>query len=78
MYDESNFRRKVCKHYCKKQQLGLNVYGALGIFKNGGLRIIDNEKEFIGDEIIEKEVKALSEDTILAIKSKEVNDATDA
>ena len=58
--------------------MALNCYVVLCVFKNGGLRIIDNEKEFIGDEIIEKEVKALSEDTILAIKSKEVNDATDA
>ena len=42
------------KHDCKKQQLGLNCYGALGVFKNGGLRISENDKEFIGDEIIEE------------------------
>ena len=28
----------------KKQQLGLNCYGGLGVFKNGSLKIIDNEK----------------------------------
>ena len=75
---ESNLRRKVCKHNYKKQQLGLNCYGTLGVFKNGYLRIIENDKEFIGNEIIEEEVKILSEDAMQAIKNKEANAATDA
>ena len=33
-HDEINLRRKVCKHNCKKQQLGLNCYGTIGVFKN--------------------------------------------
>ena len=57
VHDESNLRRKVHKHNCKKQQLGANYYGTLGVFENGGLRIIENGKEFTRDEIIEEEAK---------------------
>ena len=78
MNDESNLRRKVHKHNCKKQQLDLKCYSVLGVFKNGGLGIIENDKEFIGNEIIEEEVKGLSEDVMQGIKNKEANVATDA
>ena len=55
-----------------------HCYGMLGLFKNGYLRIIDNDKEFVCDEIIDEEGKRLSEDTMQAIKNKEANAATDA
>ena len=48
----------------------------LGIFNNGCLIITEDDKEFIGDEIIEEEVKVLSEDAMHAIKNKEENAAT--
>ena len=44
VHDESNLRRKVCEYNCKKQQLGLSFYGAIGVFKNRVLRIIENDK----------------------------------
>ena len=63
MHDESNLRLKVHKNYVKKQKFGLNCYGAIDVF-NRGLRIIENGKDFIGNEIIDEEVKGLSEDVI--------------
>ena len=68
----------MCKCNCKKQKLGLNCYGVLEVFKNRCLRIIENDKEFIGDETIEEGVKGLNNDTMQAIKNKEANAATDA
>ena len=50
MNDESNLRRKVHEYNCKKQKMGLSCYGVLGIFKNGCLRTIENDKEFADDE----------------------------
>ena len=55
--DEINFRQKVCKHSRAKQKLSEQCYGMLVVFKNGYLRIIESDKEFICDEIIEEEGK---------------------
>ena len=77
VHDKRNLRLKACKQNCKKQHLGLNCYGVMGVFKNRGLRMLENDKEFVGDETIEEEVKGLSEDTTQAIK-KEANAETDA
>ena len=77
-HDKINLRYKVHECNCEKQKLGLNCYSAVGVFKNGGLRIIENDKEFVGDEITEEEGKGLSEDVFQAIKNKEANTKTDA
>ena len=53
-------------------------HSALGVFKNACLRMIENDKEFTYDEIMEEEGKTLSEYTMQAIKNKETNDASDA
>ena len=47
------------------------------MFKNWGLRIIDDDNKIIGDEPIEEEAKELSADIIQAIKNKEVNTGID-
>ena len=57
MHGESILRHKVRTYDCKKQQLGLNCYGAIEVFKNGVLNLIENDKEFIGNEIIAEEGK---------------------
>ena len=78
VHDESKLRHKVHKHNYKKEQLGLICYGAIGVFMNGVLRTIDNDKEFISDDIIVGEVKILNDDVIRAIKNEEANAAADA
>ena len=55
--DKSNLKRKVHKHSFAKQQLNAQCYGILGGFKNGYLRIIQSDKEFVSDEIMEEEEK---------------------
>ena len=62
--DTINLRRKVCKYSCTKYQLSEHCYGTLGVFKIGCLRIIENDKEFTCDEIIEEEGPILSEDAM--------------
>ena len=47
MHDESNFRWKVHACNCKKEKLSVNCYGVIGIFTNGVLRIVDNNKDLL-------------------------------
>ena len=52
--------------------IGFKLFCAIGVFKNGVLRIIENDKEFISDDIIVEEVKILSDGVIQAIKIKKI------
>ena len=75
--DKNNLRRKVHKHSCTKHKWSAQYYGTLGVFKNGYLRIIESDKEFISDEIMEEEGKILCDDISQAIKNKEAIAASD-
>ena len=78
MHDESNLGWKVHKFNCKKVQLSLNCYGAIGTFTDGFLRIIDNDKDFTIEDMIVEEVKRLSDNVMQSINNKEDNAGTDA
>ena len=71
-------RQKVRKNNCKKEQLVLNCFGTIGAFANGVLRTINDDKDFVIEDMIVKEVKRLSDGIIQTSKDKEANAATHA
>ena len=44
IHGKNKLRRKVHKQNYKREQLDINCYDAIGVFKNGVLIIIDNDK----------------------------------
>ena len=76
--DESNFRRNLHAHDCKKEELSANCHGTIVTFTNGMLRMIDNDEDSMSKGTIEEEVKNISDDFIQAINDNEVIAATHA
>ena len=68
-HNESNNKCKVCVHQWKTENLSKYCYGLIGTFTKGALRITNNNKEFYGSELTEREGKILSEEVIQYIKN---------
>ena len=61
---KSNLRRKAFKHRYKRRHLSVQHYRTLGVIQRGTLRTIDSDQDFTYDEIMEEEVKILSDDVM--------------
>ena len=56
-------------HNWKKEKLSVNCCGAIGMFANRVLSMIENNKDFSSEDATEEEVKKLSNDAVQVIKN---------